>query len=132
VLKVIFAIFVILHGLVHLLYAAQARRLFELAPGLAWPESSWLLSRLVGEQAIRAVAIVIYVLAAAGFVVSGIGLLFGGSWSHTAVVASAAVSTVGVILFWDGKLQRLPDQGLIAVLINIGLVIVVLMQWVPQ
>jgi hypothetical protein len=30
-------IFLILHGLVHLLYYGQSARRFELAPGLTWP-----------------------------------------------------------------------------------------------
>jgi len=33
----ILGIFFILHGLVHLLYAGQSLRLFELRPGMTWP-----------------------------------------------------------------------------------------------
>jgi len=36
-LTIILGIFCILHGLVHLLYAGQSRRLFELRPGMVWP-----------------------------------------------------------------------------------------------
>jgi hypothetical protein len=34
-------IFFILHALVHLLYAGQALRYFELRPGLTWPDGAW-------------------------------------------------------------------------------------------
>ena len=33
-LTILFGIFLILHGLVHLLYAGQSSRLFELQPGM--------------------------------------------------------------------------------------------------
>jgi len=37
------------------------------------------------------------------------------------------------ILFWDGKLHRLPDQGAVAILINLAiLVAVVILQWPLQ
>ena len=42
-LRFILSVFIVLHGLVHLLYFGQSRRLFELQPGMAWPES-WRLS----------------------------------------------------------------------------------------
>jgi hypothetical protein len=32
-------IFFLLHGLVHLLYAGQSLRFFELRPGMTWPGS---------------------------------------------------------------------------------------------
>ena len=35
-----------------------------------------------------------------------------------------------ILLFWDGKLRKLNDQGLIAILINLAiLVAVVILQW---
>jgi hypothetical protein len=39
-------IFFVLHAFVHLLYAGQSARWFELRPGLAW-----LLARLLGHSA---------------------------------------------------------------------------------
>ncbi len=36
-LRFIAGAFIVLHGLVHLLYAGQSRRLFELRPGMVWP-----------------------------------------------------------------------------------------------
>ena len=41
-------LFLFLHGMVHLLYAGHSLRLFELRPGLSWPDSSWAFSRLGG------------------------------------------------------------------------------------
>ena len=39
-LKIFFAVFLILHGLVHLLYLGQSAGTFELQPGLNWPDGS--------------------------------------------------------------------------------------------
>jgi len=41
----IVGIFLILHGLVHFLYAGQSIRLFELQAGMIWPDASWALSK---------------------------------------------------------------------------------------
>ena len=46
-------IFLILHGLVHLLYFGQSQRYFELQPGLAWPNGSWVFSRWLGDDPAR-------------------------------------------------------------------------------
>jgi hypothetical protein len=39
-LKVIFGIFIILHGLVHMLYFGQSQKLFELQAGMTLPDGS--------------------------------------------------------------------------------------------
>ena len=55
-LATIFGVFLILHGLVHLLYAGQSWELFELRPEMTWPEGSWLISKILGDQAARMLA----------------------------------------------------------------------------
>jgi len=57
-------IFFILHAFVHLLYAGQALRLFELRPGLTWPDGAWLFSRLLGDETTRSLATVFLALTA--------------------------------------------------------------------
>ncbi len=78
-LQFIFSVFLMLHGLVHLLYFGQSARRFELKPGLTW-------------------------------------------W-HPVVIATALFSTMAYVLFWDGKLHHLPDQGFIAILINLAILV---------
>jgi hypothetical protein len=117
--------FIVLHGLVHLLYSAQSRRLFELRPGMVWPDGSWAFSRLLGDDATRLLASISYGLAAAGFVAGGIGILAEQTWWRPVVVSSAAFSS-GMVLLWDGKLRKLADQGLLALLINAAILVGVL------
>jgi hypothetical protein len=129
-LRFIIGAFMVLHGLVHLLYVGQSLRLFELQSGMVWPEGSWAFSRLVGDQATRLVASVSYILAAIGFVAGGAAILLRQAWWRPVVVGSAAFSAVMVFLLWNGKLQRLDNQGGIALLINMAILVALLiLRW---
>jgi uncharacterized membrane protein YphA (DoxX/SURF4 family) len=129
-LRFIVGVFIVLHGLVHLLYFGQSQRLFELQPGMVWPDGSWLFSRLLGDPASRSLASIACVLAALGFVAGGAAILLGLSLWRPVVVAAAAFSAVIFVLFWNGHLQKLPDQGAIAILINVAILFAVLVfQW---
>ncbi len=125
-LRFLFGVFIILHGLVHLLYFGQSQRRFELRPGMVWPDSSWTFSRFLGVRALRWLASLAFVLAAIGFIAGGVGILLSLSWELTIVLGAAVFSSLVYILFWDGKLQKLDDQGGIGVLINLAIIIAVL------
>ena len=129
-LQFIFGVFMVLHGLVHVLYMGQSARRFELRPGLVWPDGSWAFSKLLGKKHTRTLASVVLLVAAIGFVAGGVGLLLSQAWWRTVIVATAIFSSAAYILFWDGKLHKLPDQGAVAILINLAiLVAVVILQW---
>ncbi len=128
--RVILGVFMVLHGLVHLLYYGQSRGVFELQRGMVWPEGAWAFSKILGNETTRRLASVACVVAAAGFVVGGTGILAGQAWWRPAVVGSAAFSTAIFGLFWDGSRRRLDNQGAIAILINITILVAVLvLQW---
>ena len=124
--------FIVLHGLVHLLYFGQSMRLFELQPGMVWPDGSWAFSRLLGDNVTRMLANIACVLATLGFVIGGAGILFGQPWSRTAVAASAAFSGALYLLFWNGRFESLANQGGVGLLINIAILIAVLVFRWPQ
>ena len=127
---IVFGIFIILHGLVHLLYFGQSWRFFELQPGMTWPDGSWAFSKLLGDETTRLLASITCVLAAIGLVAGGIGIFAKQGWWHPALVATGIFSAAIFFLFWDGKMQRLDDQGWIGVLIDIALLVAVLiLQW---
>lgn len=128
--QIVIGIFLILHGLVHLLYFGQSARLFELQPGMIWPDGSWAFSRLCGKEANRILASVSCVLAVAGFAAGGIGMFLMKDWRSLAVALSAAFSALIFILFWDGKLQALANKGLIGILINLAILVALLvLRW---
>ena len=120
---IILGVFLILHGLVHLLYAGQSERLFELRPGMSWPDGSWAFSTLLSDKTSRRMASIALVLAALGFLVSGLGLFLQQAWWHPAVACSATFSSLIFILLWDGKVQAMNDKGGIGLLINLALLV---------
>ena len=129
-MRFIFGVFFVLHGLVHLLYFAQSRRLFELQPGMVWPEGSWALSGLLGGEGTKWVASMACVAAALGFVAAGTALLFGQGWWHPTIVGAAAFSSLIFLLLWNGSMQKLDSQGAVAILINAAILVAVLIvQW---
>ncbi len=119
--RIISSVFILLHGLVHLLYLGQSRRLFELQPGMTWPDGSWAFSRLLGDPLARWLAGIWCVVATLGFVSGGVGNLARQDWWRPVVMGSAFFSAAMVILFWDGTRQKLADQGGIALLINLAI-----------
>jgi hypothetical protein len=123
-------VFLVLHGLVHLLYLGQALKVFELQPGLTWPAGSWLFSKPFGDSATRTLASALCVIAALAFVVGAAGLALNQSWWRSVTVAAAAFSGVLYLVLWNGKLQRLDQQGLVGILLDAVIVAVVaIVRW---
>ena len=129
-MKIVAGIFLIIHGLVHLLYFGHALRYFELQPGMAWPDGSWAFSKVEGVKPARRLAGILCVMAALVFTTSGILLLANvGAWRKVVLVA-AGFSSLIYILFWDGKIQKLNDKGGICILINLAIFVVAyVVQW---
>lgn len=118
-------IFIILHGLVHLFYFAHSKKIFELRPGFEWPDNSWVLVKFLGTDIIRTIASLMCILAAATFVISGIGYIANAVWTFKLIQISAILSSLLFILLWDGRLKKLDKQGAIALIINISIWFVV-------
>jgi hypothetical protein len=131
-MRFIFGIFILLHGLVHLLYFGHSLRYFELKPGMVWPDGSWILSRLISDQAARNLAGILLILPAIGLVIGGMGTLTSQAWWRPAIVGAAIFSSIVFILFWNGTTQNLDGQGGVALLINLALLIVILVFRWPQ
>jgi hypothetical protein len=49
-MTLVLGLFLILHGLVHLLYLGQSARLFELRSGMVWPDHSWAFAWLASPE----------------------------------------------------------------------------------
>ena len=117
-IKVGFSIFLILHGLVHLLYAGQSQRIFELKPGMTWPDGSWAFSGLAGFGGTRILATIMLVAGALLYIAAGAGSFLKSDWWRSIALAAAIFSTLLYILLWDGSLQDLSGEGAIGILIN--------------
>jgi hypothetical protein len=130
VLRIVFGVFIVLHGLVHLFYFGQSRRMFELQEGMVWPDGSWAFTKLLGDQLTRSLASVCCVVAAAGFAIGGVAILVKQPLWRPAVVSSAAFSALLFLLFWDGERQMLSENGAIGLLIDVAVLVAVLIfQW---
>jgi hypothetical protein len=129
-LKFVVALFLGLHSLVHLLYFGQSQRIFELIPGMVWPDGSWAFSNRLGGEAVRRLAGAVLVVAALGFLVGAAAILLGqGSW-RPVTAGAAGLSAVLFILLWNGQLQRLDGQGAVGLLIDLAiLALLLLLRW---
>ncbi len=126
-MSLIFGVFIVLHGLIHLLYFGQSGRYFELKTGMIWPDGSWAFSSLLGVAATRNLASIALILAAAGLVAGGMGMLTSQTWGRPLVVAAAAFSSILFLVLWNGTAQNLDGQGAVGLLINIAILVTVLM-----
>jgi hypothetical protein len=131
-LRTLFGIFVILHGLVHLWFVVLSQELIEVTPEMGWTPHSWLFTGLIGDAATRWLVTIVSVALAVTFAVSGIGLFTRGTWWRPWLVGSAAASAALILLYWDGGTRLLVEKGLIGFLISAGILVsVLLFNWPP-
>jgi hypothetical protein len=105
--RTIVAIFLILHGLTHSILAmmpspnASEPSFAMFFPGLG----SWLSDRLaLSESVSKTIAILLSVIATIGFIVAGLALfdvLVPFDWWRALAIASAVISLLLVLIFWD-------------------------------
>jgi hypothetical protein len=125
-MTIVFGIFCVLHGVVHLLYFGQSARYFELQPGMVWPDGAWAFSRMLGDESTRMLANIALILAALGFAAAGLSILLQQSWWRPVIITASVFSIVIYVLLWNGKMQRLDNQGWVGILINVALLVLVL------
>jgi hypothetical protein len=122
-ISILFGVFIILHGLVHLLYFGHSAGIFELSPGLAWPDGAWAFSKILGNTSTRIIASALLVLAALAFVAAGVGILAKLSWGRPLTIGAATFSSLIYLMMWDGVFQNLPDKGFVGILINLAVIV---------
>jgi uncharacterized membrane protein YphA (DoxX/SURF4 family) len=119
-------VFLFLHGFVHLLYFGQSQRIFELQPGMPWPDGSWAFGKLIGAEPTRAVASLALLISALGLIAGGLAILLGQPWWQAATVGSLALSSLLYLAMWNATFEHLDNQGLIGILINLAILAAVL------
>ncbi len=128
---ILIGIFLILHGLVHVIYAGQSLHLFQMRPGMVWPDGSWFFSKLFGDAATRIFVSVALALTALGLMAGGVGLLLRQGWFRPVVIGAAVLSSLIFLLAWDGKMNDLDAKGGIGLLINAVILVVILIIKLP-
>jgi hypothetical protein len=51
-----------------------------------------------------------------------VGYILDQDWAVTVLVATGVLSTVVLVVMWDGKPDLLVEEGILGVLINLGIV----------
>lgn len=96
IVKVVVAGVLGAHGVGHLLGVLPAAGIARF-DGVS--TSSWALTGALGDGAARLVAVGLFAVPAAGFVVAAAGLLLGEPWWRPIAAASAVVSIVATALY---------------------------------
>lgn len=122
-MRILFGIFILLHGLVHLWYVTLSQGWVQFQPSMGWSGKSWLLSSLLAPGLTQWVATVLYGLAAAAFAVAGVGRMANQDWSRPWLTAASLVSILAIVLFWDGSFKMPVEKGILGLLISIGLLV---------
>jgi hypothetical protein len=99
---------------------------------MGWTRASWLFTPLLGDVATRWLASVLLVLVTIAFGVGTVGLLAQQAWWPPLVVASAACSTVAILLLWNGSMQMVVQKGLVGPKINMAILVALLVFRWPQ
>lgn len=118
-IDLVLSVLLVAHGWAHVWYVILSRQLVSYEEWMAWTGESWILTGLMGESVARMIATVGYTGSLVGFIMSGVMLYFGKPWWRNTALASAILSTITVLVFWDGKLSMLKEKGLIGVIINL-------------
>jgi hypothetical protein len=129
-MTIIIALFLILHGLVHGILAMVPNPDVPEAGFATFFSRSWLLNSLgISESATKSIAIILAVVAAIGFIASGLALLallIPIDWWSSLATVSAVASLFLLILFWHTYL-------IFGILIDVGILVTVLFTgWTPS
>lgn len=112
------ALFLALHGLVHVWYVVLSQDWVEVEEAMAWDGKSWLLSGVLPDGLVLGGASVVYAAVAAGFVAGAVGYVLDTDWSTSVLVGSAVLSTVGLVVMWDGRFDLLVEKGIPGLFVN--------------
>ena len=128
--KFSFGVCIIVLGLVHLAYFGQSQGVWTLQTGAAWPQGSWVVANLLDARTARLVASGASFLAALGYLFGGLGMFAEGRSWRLLVGGAGMLSTTMFVMYWDGGMQHLNDQGGIVVLANLAVMVAVLiLRW---
>ena len=120
--QIVIGVFLIAHGLVHLVYASPQPDVPGAKPW-SFLTQRWLATRAGLDQAmVFKLGIALISLVIIGFTVSGIGLLFSQEWWRVAAISSSVVSLILLALFWHKWMIAGP-------VLNIGIILLALF-WV--
>ena len=120
-MNIFLGVFLVLHGLVHMWYVTLSQGWVAFQADMGWTGQSWLLSGSLSEGGTKWLATLLYVLTAVAFTVSGAGKMIEQDWARSWIVVSAIISTVAILVFWDGNFHHMVEKGLLGLVIDFAL-----------
>ena len=126
-LRFIITLILIAHGLGH---AIGILAVAGIKLSSTHSSTSWLLTKLLGDSAIKITSSVIWLIAIIGFVGAGMGIqnwiVSQDYWQNLAKLA-AIVSLVGLILFWNAFPFFIPNK---AGIILVDMLVIISLYWI--
>jgi hypothetical protein len=115
-IRLIFGIFLILHGLVHLLWLVVSWQITEV-DGLPYRTTLFSGRLDLGAGGMRFLGL-LWALGMVVFVIAGLGLLFSAQWWWTITLAAALYSLLLCIVTWpESRWGALINLGILALLL---------------
>ena len=124
--RIILAVAIGAHGIGHVLFLVPLLGIAD------WGQStrSWLLSNLGGDVVTRIVGSLLWLAATVGFVTVAVGMFGQQEWWRGLAIGSAAVSILGLVLFWGAPVS---SSTFLPLLFDIAvLVALLLLRWPPS
>ncbi|MFB6197364.1 MAG: hypothetical protein ABEI52_03710 [Halobacteriaceae archaeon] len=122
-LRLVAAVFLALHGLVHGWYVVLSQEWITVEDAMGWNGESWVLSGYLPQETILGIASVLYVVVAISFVIGGIGFYLESEWARTVLTVAAIISIAVIVAMWDGRFDQLVEKGAVGVLINVFIIV---------
>lgn len=119
--KFLFMIMIILHGLVHFWYVTLGMGWVAFQSEMGWTGKSWLLSGFMSSGLTRALAVGFYGIAAVLFSAAGLGMILGYDAAQKLLWVPSLISAAAVVVFWDGQMGMLVEKGILGLMISLGL-----------
>ncbi len=118
-LRYLVALLVAMHGFVYLNAARGVLPVFQ-----AWKGTSWLLGDALSADALKRLSLALWAVAGVGTIAAAIAFAFSGpaAWRPLAVAASA-VGVASFLVFWDGRAERLVDEGAIGAVLSLVILV---------
>jgi hypothetical protein len=120
-----FAVFILLHGFAHIWYIVLAQQWVAFKPEMGFTGQSWVFTQTLGESATRKSAAVFYGTSTLAFILAAITIFTQASWIKPALIFASMLSIITILIFWDGKFERIVEKGLIGFIINVLVFILV-------
>ena len=124
-MRILTGVFILLHGLVHMWYVTLSQGWVEYQADMGWTGKSWLLTNLLGDSATHTLATVFYSLSTFLFLIASVGIFANQDWNRPWPLAASIVSSVAIVIFWDGRFNLIVQKGLLGLLINVVILIAI-------